>query len=317
MKSHEFKLLGDQTLEQKLMGHKRDWTQYNKQLVNRGKLHFWVSPEALKNWRAKKKNKHGRPFIYSNDLIKALCYLRFKFRISLRETEGLFSSFVTVTRKRLFVPCYTQVCRRMKTLELPPELLAKRNVTDIVFDTTGLKVHGEGEWRAEKYGGKKKWKKLHLAMDLKTGKLVFAEITDESVHDTVYLEKALKQANRRKGRVLFDGIADNVGCYRLARKYNKQLQTPPRQGAVLREEEELKERNDAVKVIHGLGNDQIAKSIWGKLMGYNRRVLIESMMSRWKRLYEGDLKSRCARRQRQEIQLKSIMINAMIDGRAA
>lgn len=299
------------------MGHKRDWTQYNKQLVNRGKIHFWVSPKALKNWGAKKRKKNGRPFVYSNELIKAISCLRFKFRISLRETEGLFASFVAALRKKLRVPCYTQVCRRMKTLKLPTELMSKQHVTDIVLDTTGLKIYGEGEWRAEKYGGKKRWKKLHLAMDLKTGKLVFAEITDEHVHDTAYLEKALKRANRRKGKVLFDGIADSLKCYRLAIKYNKQLLTPPKKRAVLRKEEELLERNDAVRIIRGLGNDQIAKSIWGKLVGYNRRVIVESMMSRWKRLYGGELRSRCAERKKNEVQLKAMMINTMIKAQAA
>ena len=299
------------------MGHKRDWTQYNKQLVNRGKIHFWASPKALKNWQAKKLKKNGRPFVYSNELIKAISYLRFKFRISLRETEGLFSSFVAAMRKQLRVPCYTQVCRRMKTLCLPTELLNKRDVTDIVLDTTGLKIYGEGEWRAEKYGGKKRWKKLHLAMDAKSGKLVFTEITDEHVHDTACLEKALQKGNRRKGKVLFDGIADSLRCYRLARKYNKRLLTPPKKGAVLRKEEEFVERNDAVKIIRGLGNDLIAKSIWGKLVGYNRRVIIESMISRWKRLYGGELKSRCPDRKKIEVDLKAMMINAMIAGQAA
>lgn len=299
------------------MGHERDWKQYNKRLVNRGKIHFWVCPEVLKNWRADKCKKNGRPFVYSDQLMKAISYLRFKFRISLRETEGFFGSFVAAMRKRLRVPSYTQICRRMKTLGLPSELLKKREVTDIVLDTTGLKVYGEGEWRAEKYGGKKRWKKLHLAMDIRTGKLVFAEITDERVHDTACLEKVLKRANRRKGKVLFDGIADSLRCYQLARRYNKQLLTPPKRGAVLRKEEGFKGRNDAVRIIRGLGNDQVARSVWGKLIGYNRRVVIESMMSRWKRLYGGGLRSRCAERKKNEVQLKAIMINAMIDGQAA
>src|SRR5579863_7600327 len=171
------------------MGHKRDWTHYNKQLVNRGKIHFWISPKALKNWQAVKRKKNGHPFIYSDLLIQMICYVRFKFRLSLRETEGFTSSLVTTMRKQLRIPSYTQICRRMKTLQLPNELLAKRDVTDIVLDTTGLKAYGEGEWRAEKYGGKKRWRKLHLAMDMATGKLILAEITDEHVHDTACLEK--------------------------------------------------------------------------------------------------------------------------------
>lgn len=298
------------------MGHKRDWKQYNKHLVNRGKIHFWVNPELL-NWQAPREKKNGHPFVYSDELIQAMSYFRFKFHISLRETEGFFESLGMMTQNRLSVPSYTQLCRRMKVLSLPSELLNKRHVTDIVLDTTGLKVYGEGEWRAEKYGGKKRWKKLHLALDVRSGKLVLAEITDEYVHDTVYLEKTLQKANGRQGKVLMDGIADSGRCYELARKYNKTLLTPPQRRAVLREEGIYHERNDAIRIIHGLGNDPIARSIWGKFVGYNRRVIIESMMARWKRLYGGNLKSRCLERKKKEIQLKAMMINAMIDAQAA
>jgi len=299
------------------MGKRRDWKQYNKQLVNRGKIHFWISPEVIKNWKAKKQKKNGHPFVYSDDLIQTICYIRFKFQMSLREVEGFFSSFVSLIQKDFSVPCYTQICRRMKKLSLPAELLKKKNVTDIVLDTTGLKVLGEGEWCAQKYGGRKRWKKLHLAMDAESGKLVLAEITDEYVHDTTYLEKALKRADKRKGRVLIDGIADSGKCYELVQKYNKKLLTPPQKGAVIRKEPIYEDRNVAIKMIRGLGNDLVAKSIWSKLVGYNRRVIVESMMARWKKLYGGGLKSRCDKRKEIEVQLKAMMINMMIDGQVA
>jgi len=191
------------------MGHKRDWKQYNKQLVNRGKINLWISPEALENWKPAQTKKNGRPFFYSDELVKTVSFVRFKFRLSLRETEGFFQSFIATIKSIFRVPCYTQICRRMKILKLPTELLDKKNVTDIALDTTGLKVYGEGEWRSEKYGGKKGWKKLHLALDPDSGKLIIAEITDEYVHDTTYLEEALKRVNKRKGKVLIDGIADS------------------------------------------------------------------------------------------------------------
>lgn len=37
---------------------------------------------------------------------------------------------------------------------------------------------------------KSKWVKLHIAMDLKSGKLALAEATSEKVHDTSLLGKA-------------------------------------------------------------------------------------------------------------------------------
>ena len=299
------------------MGHKRDWKQYNKQLVNRGKINFWVTSRVFDKWGATKTKKNGHPFIYSDDVIKTMSYIRFKFHLSLRETEGFFRSLVSLMGRLLKVACYTQLCRRTKSLGLPSELLDKKNVTDIVLDTTGLKVYGEGEWRAEKYGGRKSWKKLHLALDPDSGKLVLAEITDEYIHDTTYLGKALERSNGRRGKVLIDGIADSRRCYELAEKYNKALLTPPKTGAVVRKEAGFKRRNDAVKIIRGLGNDRLARSIWSKLVGYNRRVIVESMMSRWKRLHGGYLKSRCEQRKKVEVQIKAMMINVMIDGQAA
>jgi len=129
---------------------------------------------------------------------------------------------------------------------MPPELLAKKNATDIVLDTTGLKVYGAGEWRTLKYGSKRRWRKLHLALELESQKLVLAEITDEYVHDTHYLEKSLQRANRREGKVLIDGIADSRRCYKTAKKYNKSLLTPPKKGGVIRDEEGYKARNKAI-----------------------------------------------------------------------
>lgn len=295
------------------MGHERDWKQYNKQLVNRGKINLWIKPKVLEQWKPIQAKKNGHPFRYSDELIKTMSVLRFKFKLSLRETEGFFRSFVEAIGSVIPTPCYTQVCRRMKILQLPAELLGKKSITDIALDTTGLKVYGEGEWRAEKYGGKNRWKKLHLALDPESGQLILAEITDEYVHDTTYLEDALKAAGKRRGKVLIDGIADSGKCYRLAREYNKTLYTPPKQGAVLRKEDGYEQRNDAIKVIRGLGNDRTARSIWAKLVGYNRRVVAESMMARWKKLYGGELRSRCAERCKKEVKLKAMIINEMIN----
>jgi hypothetical protein len=86
---------------------------------------------------------------------------------------------------------------------------------------------------------------------------------------------------------------------------------------VVRSEPGYEKRNEAVRIIRGLGGDLLARSIWAKLVGYNRRVIVESMMSRWKRVLGSDLKSRSEDRKRTEVQLKAMMINAMIDAQAA
>ena len=201
----------------------------------------------------------------------------------------------------------------MQTLNLPEHLLKKQSVTDIVLDTTGLKVYGVGERRAKRYGGSSHWKKLPLSMDLGTKKIILAEVTGPYKHDTTLLEKSLKKSNRKKGSVLIDGIADMASCYGLSKRYGKQLLTLPRSGAIIREGPNYITRNQAIRSIQGFGGDRLARSIWSKLSGYSQSALIESQISRWKRLYGGSLKSRTEIRMQKEVQIKAWLINKLID----
>jgi hypothetical protein len=58
--------------------------------------------------------------------------------------------------------------------------------------------------------------------------------------------------------------------------------------------------------------------MWGNLVGYNRRVEIESLIARWMSLYGGQLISRTEERIIKEVKIKAFMINKMIGrGRAA
>ncbi|MEM8628553.1 MAG: IS5 family transposase [Chlamydiota bacterium] len=292
--------------------HKRDWKQYNKQLINRGNLNFWITKKSLKFWKAKKRKKAGRPFTYSDEAILAMLMVRFKYQLPLRELEGLFQ-FLAKLLGIPQVPSYTQVCGRMKTLELSEEL-QKKKATDLVLDTTGLKVYGEGEWCTKRYGGKAKWIKLHVGID-ENGKLILAEVTKESVHDTACLEKALKRCNRRKGKVLIDGIADSKRCYETCRKTNKQLLTPPSRKGVLRKEPEYTLRNEALRIIKGLGGDELARAIWAKLTGYSQRSEIESKIACWKKLVGEGVKSQSLEKIRKEVKIKAMILNELMDQR--
>lgn len=81
----------------------------------------------------------------------------------------------------------------------------------------------------------------------------------------------------------------------------------------MRQEECYQRRNEAVRLIRGLGGDQLAKMIWGKLVGYNRRVEIESLIARWKKLYGGSLRGKSKERVAKEVTIKALMMNEMVD----
>jgi hypothetical protein len=70
----------------------------------------------------------------------------------LRALEGLLLSLVSLLGLSLKIPSYTQICRRAKDLGKTLEKLSSRRPYDIVFDSTGLKVYGEGDGRSSSMG---------------------------------------------------------------------------------------------------------------------------------------------------------------------
>ena len=47
----------------------------------------------------------------------------------------------------------------------------------LLIDSTGLKMYGEGEWLEEKHGkrSRRRWRKLHLAIDANSHDVVAVE----------------------------------------------------------------------------------------------------------------------------------------------
>ncbi len=84
----------------------------------------------------------------------------------------------------------------------------KERITDLVIDSTGLKVFGEGEWKVRKHGSEKRrvWRKLHLAVDPVTHDIVAAEVSLENVHDAEVLPTLLNPLRRKLGQLLLDGL---------------------------------------------------------------------------------------------------------------
>jgi len=51
----------------------------------------------------------------------------------------------------------------------------------LLIDSTGLQVYGAGQWLEAKHGAKsrRKWRKLHLAVDASNGMIVAQTLTDQ------------------------------------------------------------------------------------------------------------------------------------------
>ena len=99
------------------------------------------------------------------------------FKMPLRTTEGFLRSFFNQLKIDLPILGYSQICKRMKKIILPSDLQKGIKVTNIVLDTTGLKVFGEGEWKVKKHGTavRRTSRKLHLAVNADTQVILFSK----------------------------------------------------------------------------------------------------------------------------------------------
>jgi hypothetical protein len=147
----------------------------------------------------------------------------------------------------------------------------------------------------------------------KTQEIITAKATDLEVSDCQIFPDLVGKAPRSVQRVEADGAYDTEGVYKVAGKRGIVLCIPPRVNAVLDKNSKghMQIRDDAIKIIEGLGGDCLARKLWKKLTGYHVRSLAETAMSRLKRIFGGTLFSRKDNAQDIELQLKGFILNMM------
>lgn len=290
----------------------RNWSNYNKQLVQRGSLTFLIDPKVFKELKASAaKTKAGRPQEFSNRLIEMLAMIKVHFKMAYRFLEGFAKSFLIKFLPGLKLPTYSLICKRVATigLNLPP--LSLRTEGTIVLDGTGMKVVGEGEWKVKMHGrGRpRKWVKVHIGIDLATQKIVAEMVTESSVGDSKMTKPLLDQVPGCVKQVIADGGYDRKEAREEIRKKKAKALIPPPKNAKYKGTKN--ERDTAILEIQGLGNNREGRSLWGKLTGYNRRVLVETAISRLKRLFGDRFYSKSIERQSVENRLRCLLINRM------
>ncbi|MFQ5753695.1 MAG: IS5 family transposase, partial [bacterium] len=282
----------------------RNWNDYNKSLIQRGSMTVWFSEDAIKKWPAQKEFGKGRPKLYSDDAILTALIIRSVFHLPLRALQGFLTSLVIILSVGLPIPSYTQICRRAKLPGQELKKLSRKNITNIVIDSTGLKVYGEGEWKVRQHGYSKRrtWRKLHLAICPDSNEIIFELLTKNKVADCEVYPKLLEEMLRSVKYTYGDGAYDTERCYAANVKHGSIPIIPPNRNAVFRENASpsWEMRNISLLEISGLGGGDDARKLWKKLKGYHRRSLAETAMFRFKRLFGDDLKSRILETQRAE-----------------
>ena len=126
----------------------RDWSKYNQSLVNRGDITLWFADDLIESWNHENgEPKVGRPFTYSDSTIECLLMIREFFRLPYRQTEGLGKALLKLAAIDVKVPDFTSLAKRAANFDVTIRVAKAKGPIDIVVDSTGLKVFGEGEWK--------------------------------------------------------------------------------------------------------------------------------------------------------------------------
>ncbi len=175
---------------------------------------------------------------------------------------------------------YTTICRRARCLAVPFKV-HRKGPLHVVFDSTGLKVYGEGEWQARKHGPsyRRGWKKIHIGMCIETQQVVVASISEKELSDSQALPDLLEAIEGDIVRVIGDGAYDCRNCYEAIDKRGAQLTLPPRKGARKSELPFLESRDAA---IHQIRDQKRGRRRWKEEVGYHQRSLAETFMHRLK-----------------------------------
>ena len=302
---------------------KINWPVYNMTLKKRYNITLYISEEAIANWYNTKKKGKGRPNLYSDIAILTGLTLRSLFKIPLRGAEGLLNSLLKLMNiDSVKSPDYTSLCRRARNLKVPKyQSLLNKGAIELVIDSTGLKVYGEGEWKVRSHGvGKRRtWRKLHLAVDSQTGQILANELTKNNISDDAVFS-ALIDGIDEKEKVISccaDGAYDSKKCYKKCQTENIQLKAPPCKRARLHEKViEYTSRNKAIRWMRDYikkndADEKGARKAWKEEIGYHQRSLAETAMYRFKTIVGRILRSRSFENQVIEAQIMVMILNKM------
>ena len=262
--------------------------------------------------------KVGEPFHYPNTFLLLLGHAKAYFHLPYRQTEGIAQGHAK--GKLPSIPDFTTINRRINKLDIKIKENDNKNkefedeYIVIAIDSTGIKVTNRGQWMREKWHikNRKGYLKIHIAVDVKTKKILSIKVTDEYVHDSKALPELVEnliESDKKItiGKLFADGAYDGNDIFRNLGdngilpciKVRKNSRVRWKKGNILRNLSVLAQKKDLQK--------------WKDSVSYGQRWIVETVFSCIKRMfgeyvYSVKLKNMI----QQEMMLKASLYNKMI-----
>ena len=291
----------------------KNWSDYDKALVQRGSITFWLTDDFEKEWRHTGEKQRGSQFDYSDQAILVMLTVKEVFHLTNRQTEGFMRSLFTLMKVNLPVPDHSTLSKRGKDLKvnLPKKSSQRLN---IVMDSTGLKIYGEGEWKVRQHGVSKRrtWRKLHVGANPEDGEIQAVILTENSVSDGDAVETLLQQIEQEIDKFAADGAYDKRKVYDSLNAHSPEVDIliPPRKNARIWKHGNTKtqrlKRDENLRSIRKQGRQE-----WKKQSGYHVRSLAETTMFRLKTIFGDGLSARLIETQTTQALVRCAALNRM------
>ena len=291
----------------------QNWAAYEKALVQRGSITFWLSEDMEKVWRYTGEKQRGSQFEYSDKAIEIMLTIKEVFHLTNRGVEGFVRSVLAMLNVHLRVPDHTTLSKRARSLQVKVPKKSHGSL-HLVLDSTGLKIYGEGEWKVRKHGYSKHrtWRKLHLGANPDTGEIQVAVLTGNSISDAAVVKEMLTQIEQTLLACAADGAYDKRRVYEALNAHSPDVQIliPPRKNAHIWQHGNSKEarlkRDENLRYIRKHGRQQ-----WKDDSGYHLRSLAETLMFRLKTIFGEKLSARLIETQTTQALIRCLALNRM------
>ena len=299
----------------------RNWPEYTKSLVQRGNITLWFNKDNMAEWQYTGKRKPGGVQKYSSLAVKTALLIKEIFRLTYRSCQGFLQSLCKLMgNEEQSIISFTQLSRRAKELSHILKLSKVKKIKDIVIDSTGIRVYGEGEWLRKKFHKDKQsgWLKLHAAIDADSQEIVSMDISDGRSYDADHFESLINDVQGTIEKIYADGAYDKRKCYKTAYCRDAKLITPPQRTACLQKDNRnnepdvaLDDRDQAVLFIRAHEDYECGRKKWKEMTGYHTRSLVETAMFRIKSIFGDIVRNKKKENQHAQLMLRCYILNQL------
>jgi len=213
------------------------------------------------------------------------------------------------------IPDYITISRRINQLNIKVEdaiITDKESTKDnyiiIAIDSTGIKVTNRGQWIRDRWNIRKGYLKIHIAVDVKSKKIISMKVTDEHIHDSKMLPKIVDAIAKSK-HVTVDKIIADGASYDSNAVFKCLADSGILPCIKVRKNTKLKKTNHFLRNLLVIYQKKNGLQSWKYSVSYGQRWIAETVFSCIKRTFGEYVYSIKSKNMIQEMMLKASLYN--------